>query len=881
MASSAPGRNLRGLLENRALGAVLVAASAFIIYVGLPGRWDDVGLWDPDEIAVADEARALLAPEPAGAPPGAAVPGAAGTAGGTAGATSATALPRTAAGAAAGAATARPAPRLGPSLVALGVQIFGVNARAGRPMIALVAALTLAAVFLAMGPLLGRRGALLAVAFAGGAPLFILHARQLLGDAPFTFAVGVAFLCSCFFVLLEKPLHRAAAAAGWVLALWLCWRSHGVTGVLVPLVGALAGVAADLRPARRLDPVRVGALVLLGGAVALAGWRAFGLVRALDVAGAGAAGVAARAAALSALGAAPGTVPADLAYDWVFEQIGLGFAPWSALLPLVAAVALAGSRPAGAAGAPAAAAAPPPAQAAPAAAAAPPPAQAAPAAAAAPPALAAPAAAAAPPPDDRPARLALHGLVWAIAGAVVLGTIGRFARIPHAPIIVPLAVATAAAFEEVVARRAVPALFAFFALAFGVLLARDLAGYPDAVLRLLVPFGTPKLPDEFTDDFAPRIGFLVFGLAWALAATTIAIDPAVALARRGRDALRAALRANRETPAPALRLPAAAPAALARAAARVPIGWAVRTTRAAGILAGHAARVARVHAAWLLPALGLGLGCYTALVFLPAASAHLSQQGVYATYHRLAAPGEEIAAFGVRGGGADYYLGGAVRTLPTQADFLTYLKAPERRFVLVTASGLATLHIAAEKEGLHIFVLDDSNANQLLVSNKLLPGEEDRNVISKFVAKAPPAKGTYVEVNADLEGKLAVLGYTLDKTEVTRGGSFTLSLHLEVKERLGRDYKVFYHVEGPGERMKGDHAPVDAKYPTRFWQPGDFVTDRYTFKVGFSQPGGTYTIWTGFYYDGANDDSRLKVRSPGSGATDGLNRLAVAKIVVR
>jgi hypothetical protein len=857
-----PPRGAAAWLQNRAVLAGLIAASALLLYNGLPGRWDDVGLWDPEEIAVADDARALLAaataaPAPTAPPSPSASPSTGATnpfdtLRGTSGPT-----PRPATGAA---ATANPdTARLGPSLIALGLRVFGVNERAGRPMIALVAALALVCIFLTGAPFLGTRGGLLAAVFAGGAPLFFLHARQLLGDLPFTFAAGAAFMTLVFFLLLTAPLHRAFAGAGFALAVFLCWKARAHSGLAVVLPAAAASLAVELsgaarRGARDRETLLAlgGLLVAVLGVLAWSGASIYGLVRALD-----ATAVADRNAATALLGASGGAVPADLSFDWVFEQIGLGFAPWSALLPLVAAVALGGAG----AGAGAPAGAPPHG-----------------------------------PGDGNGdgatrlhARLALHGLVWTVFAALALGTLGRLARVPYAPVVVPLALATAAAFEATVARRAVPAVFAFLCFAFGLLLARDLAGHPEAIVRLLVPFAAPKLPDAFADDFAPRIPLLVFGLGWAFAAATVAFDPVVARAPAAeRSAARAAALSAARGAAPpvwAPHLPAAAPAALTRAleraAAALPLAWTARALRTSLVRAHHGALAVRRHTAWLLPALGLAVGGAAALVYIPAASAHLSQKGVYDAYHRLAAPGEEIASFGVKGGGADYYLSGAVHPLASQGELMTYLKAPVRRFVLVGAAGLAGLHIAAEKEGIHLYVLDDSNANQLLVSNRLNPGEEDKNVISRYVAKAPPAAGTYTPVNADLEGKLTLLGYALDKKEVSRGGSFTLTLYLKVNEKLGRAYKVFYHVDGPGDRIKGDHVPVDGKYATTYWQPGDYITDVHTFNVGLGQASGLYTVWGGFYYDGTNDDSRLKVRNPGAAAHDGTNRLGIAKVTVR
>jgi hypothetical protein len=165
----------------------------------------------------------------------------------------------------------------------------------------------------------------------------------------------------------------------------------------------------------------------------------------------------------------------------------------------------------------------------------------------------------------------------------------------------------------------------------------------------------------------------------------------------------------------------------------------------------------------------------------------------------------------------------------------------------------------------------------MLISNRLLKGEGDCNPIAASVSRTPPARIAH-RLDANMEDKVTWLGYNIEPSSVSRGGTFKLTSFFRVEKPLGRAYRIFYHCDGPGGRIKGDHTPVKGKYPTNHWAPGDYITDEHEFKVGRGMKSGTYTCWGGFYYDGFDDSSRLKVFR---GHQDGKNRLRVTTVRVR
>jgi hypothetical protein len=89
-------------------------------------------------------------------------------------------------------------------------------------------------------------------------------------------------------------------------------------------------------------------------------------------------------------------------------------------------------------------------------------------------------------------------------------------------------------------------------------------------------------------------------------------------------------------------------------------------------------------------------------------------------------------------------------------------------------------------------------------------------------------------------------------------------------------YKIFLHFDGPGTRFNGDHVPLDGKFPTTLWSPGDYITDPYEMMAErATTPKGQYTIWMGFWPGG--DGKRIPVVS---GPNDGNNRVRLGTVKV-
>jgi hypothetical protein len=170
------------------------------------------------------------------------------------------------------------------------------------------------------------------------------------------------------------------------------------------------------------------------------------------------------------------------------------------------------------------------------------------------------------------------------------------------------------------------------------------------------------------------------------------------------------------------------------------------------------------------------------------------------------------------------------------------------------------------------FVVDDSNAHFLILSNHIGGNERDLNPLRRLVSTIAPTPRSPLKVNFD--DKLEFLGYDLP-TEAQRGEDVTVRLYFRVLAPVGGSYKIFLHFDGPGARVNGDHVPLDGRFPTQFWTPGTYVTDEYVLKPDHAtQPKGLFQLYFGLFAG----DKRLKVKE---GPSDGENRVRLGSVNVK
>jgi hypothetical protein len=277
----------------------------------------------------------------------------------------------------------------------------------------------------------------------------------------------------------------------------------------------------------------------------------------------------------------------------------------------------------------------------------------------------------------------------------------------------------------------------------------------------------------------------------------------------------------------------------------------------------------------------IALGLVNAQVATPALSAHFSFKDVFTRYHELAQGKGPLRGYHVSGHGISYYAGGKLEELATAQAVADYLKGAGTScvYALVPNEELGSLDQQLRAAGARFYVVDVSSSRFYLLSSCLQPGERDRNPLRNYVDPTPPNPPPRRVVHANWENKVELLGVDLPDT-VSRltDGKFAITLYFHVKDKLPAGYKVFIHFDGPGNRFNGDHVPADGRFPTQFWSPGDYISDRFVVPVPLmTTPAGTYTIWAGFFLG----DNRLKLESGSAAEPNGTNRVPLGTMIVR
>jgi len=297
---------------------------------------------------------------------------------------------------------------------------------------------------------------------------------------------------------------------------------------------------------------------------------------------------------------------------------------------------------------------------------------------------------------------------------------------------------------------------------------------------------------------------------------------------------------------------------------------------ALGQLAFHESRrIARARHLPLLVA-ALGIGIYASQVFLPKLSAHLSPREVFDVFEKLAGEKEPLAQHQVQGRAAAYYVRREVEDIANEAELVTYLDSPGRRWALMPSERLPDVDVAfRRKTGRHLFVPNAENARVSLVANTPIDKVSDENPLAKYVLRTPPTPQHRLGSNFD--GKIELIGYDLElpqKDYVGAGQTFTVTWIFRAMQGNLGTYQTFLHVDAEGQRINGDHDPVDGMYPVRLWNLGDIVVDRQRVSVPATTPPGTYTMYTGFF----RGETRLKVLS---GPKDDADRVLAGTIQIR
>lgn len=122
------------------------------------------------------------------------------------------------------------------------------------------------------------------------------------------------------------------------------------------------------------------------------------------------------------------------------------------------------------------------------------------------------------------------------------------------------------------------------------------------------------------------------------------------------------------------------------------------------------------------------------------------------------------------------------------------------------------------------------------------------NDIWLFRYSAQQAETTSLWI-AELDGKIRLLSYRFDTSQVKVGGEVSLTLYWQALRKLDESYTVFTHLVDDSNRIWGqkDNLPASGTFPTSEWREGEVVEDSYVIPVQADAPQGTYRIKVGMY----------------------------------
>jgi hypothetical protein len=114
---------------------------------------------------------------------------------------------------------------------------------------------------------------------------------------------------------------------------------------------------------------------------------------------------------------------------------------------------------------------------------------------------------------------------------------------------------------------------------------------------------------------------------------------------------------------------------------------------------------------------------------------------------------------------------------------------------------------------------------------------------------------------AELGGKVRLLSYHLDTSQVKTGGEVHLTLYWQALREMDESYTVFTQLIDEANRIWGqkDNPPASGTSPTLEWREDEVVEDSYVIPVQAEAPQGTYRLIVGMY------DPQTMQRLPVSG----------------
>lgn len=293
-----------------------------------------------------------------------------------------------------------------------------------------------------------------------------------------------------------------------------------------------------------------------------------------------------------------------------------------------------------------------------------------------------------------------------------------------------------------------------------------------------------------------------------------------------------------------------------------------------------------------------------ALDVVPEISYHVSQKHIIQTYHESAvkAPGDMFRHGKFSGGGLEdvNFYTGRIDEMASLTSVVARLRDQSKRtFFILPKTQFSEINKAFRdaSNGPGIPVLDDRSSRFILVASTLTDGEEDHNWLADATlthAEFDALPGSVIREVVNFEDKINLVGFGIDSPAIRRGGVAVLKTYFEAKDRVPASYRIFLHIDrvGSSSRIHGDHwiqnlveeseeqEDCVGCYATTHWRKGDIVVDTYDVKVPIGTPSGAYDIWMGFYNPSGGGRLKVKDFDKDKIRHDGGNRVRIGTMTV-
>jgi hypothetical protein len=165
------------------------------------------------------------------------------------------------------------------------------------------------------------------------------------------------------------------------------------------------------------------------------------------------------------------------------------------------------------------------------------------------------------------------------------------------------------------------------------------------------------------------------------------------------------------------------------------------------------------------------------------------------------------------------------------------------QFVLTTT---ADIPIGAYELNASVASPDSKNLLPMYRRDDIAP--LDRITLGYVVVPWQGSLDAAKRVGARLGEHVALAGYEAPGS-VSPGTELDVTLYWEPLQPPGDDYVVFVHLLGAGGQLVASHdgPPMEGRYPTQAWLPGDIVPDVHHIALDPNIPAGTYHLQVGMY----------------------------------